>query len=430
MNSIALEYKKFLQLDKSSIIFLILLCLTFYLPRINGIDYGSIFLVLCSAFGFLIRIKNIINDKLNKVEVFFISLILSQLLFLALKSSPNLSSDSYYLLRVIRTTSMLYLLYIGSRVLKLSLIQLFKVLLIASWVHLLLVYLQYFTVGDLKLFFLKLNPIFDPAINLDEFNNVMVGGKRVKGAMNGFDGAGLLIANIFAMSLVFFRKNLNRLILIIICFIGCLVTSRTGLVIFLFVLCNLVALSFIKDKKIFLKLLVAMLFSFFTIFYVATSLFPKSTFTESTIRNSFEVYFSFKESGKFKLNSFEDMVKNHYVIGSNDISLVGNPERQVYRSDGKILSASQSDIGYLQILGNFGIPLLLLIIGIHFVVYRKIYKVNESIFDVRLILILSLLISCFKGPYFFGRLNYDIICLICFMVGFEDKKMSLKEFII
>lgn len=402
-----------------------------YSPRKWGVDFGSIFTFGVGFVGISLRLKS--KLKAHWVEYFLLYLVLYSFFLFSYTGFKNWQENGYYFLKLFRTYCVFYLLYFFNSYFSFTKSDFIRLFFYVFGVHFLLVFLQYFPSLEWRLFFLKLNPIFDPQMNPLEFNLYMVGGTRVKGAMMGFDSAGIIMAYVTGLGLLIFRGSYLRLIFLALGFIGVLITSRTGAIVYLGITTFYLIGQFINNNKVFLKEFFMMLCFLLISIFVLFNFYSSSALVTRSIPKTFRFMINYQKNGKLRDESLDDTLKNHMIIAEKDLSLFGHPEHQVSRADGKIISAGQSDCGYLQILANFGIPNLILIVGIHFFLLYKLLKKSISLFDMRIIFLIMFLIACVKGPYFFGRMTYDLIVLIfyCEFLDFKDAGSGIgNEFLI
>jgi hypothetical protein len=256
----------------------------------------------------------------------------------------------------------------------------------------------------------------------------MISRTRVKGAMIGFDGAGIIIAYVVALGLIIFKNSIQRLILLMFGFLGVIITSRTGAVVFIGVSLFYYSRQFINNKKVFLKEIIILGTIITTLAIVVFTVFSESAFVSKSLHSSFEFIYSYQKTGHAKISSLNDTLQNHMIVTKEDLSLFGHPQRQRWDTT-TISSAAQSDCGYLQVLANFGLPNVFLILFVHLYLIYLIYIPKKNIFDMRLITTFLFLIAAIKGPYFFARMTYDLILFIIFIQYVELKeKKEITEF--
>lgn len=411
-----------LRTEKIKFIFITVIFFSlFLLPRVNNIDYSSLLIALLGLIALVIRLK----DKFFKIDNFeifstfhLIIVFINTLVF----SNYKIGEDWYYFLRITRSYFLFYIIYILIVKFQTNQKNILKLFWSVGLIHILLVLLQYFTIGKQKLFFLSLNPVYNEFINPSEYLNTLVGGLRVKGIMMGFDGAGILIAIWSVFSLYFFKNIFLRLSLLMIAMGTSFLTSRTGLLLTGIVFIVYLILL-IKQRSLILIAFIVLIISSAS-FVISKHIDKNSTLLTKTMPFMLEGLVSYQKSGQFKISSLEDTLFNHSNVPISDLSIFGKPEKQKPSPDNIIKSATQSDIGYIQLIGNVGV------VGMIFVLLalgREAFlshKESKTFFDYRIILIFLILIANIKGPYFFGRLIFDILIIL---FAFRVFKKSEKE---
>lgn len=400
--------------------FLYLLFLSiFLLPRINGIDYSSILMALLGSVAIYYRFsknKQVISNFEKGMIVFLGMVFVNTLYFCNFK----FNEDWYYFLRILRSYFLFYIIFGYTIFFKIEPKKIMKQCWVIGLIHLLLVLFQYFANDNLKIFFLSLNPVYNSLINPAEFQNVLVGGVRVKGVMMGFDGAGVLIAIWAMLSMSLFKSNRPRLIIITISVMASFLTSRTGVLLTSQVLILYLFITAKDNIKFFLKTI----FYFFTLslfgYVLVTSVGKDTNLTKKTLPFMLEGLISYEKSGRFKIASLEDTLFNHTVVLKSDLTLFGRPEKQKPAPGNIIKNATQSDVGYIQLLGNIGMVGFLVVLSVLFKEVLNAYKETHTIFDLRILLILLIMVANIKGPYFFGRLIFDFIVIIIALKKFNN----------
>lgn len=412
-----------LRTEKIKIIFITVIFFSlFLLPRINNIDYSSLLIAFLGLIALVIRLKDKFF-KIDNFEIFSTFLLIIVFINTLVFSNYKISEDWYYFLRITRSYFLFYIIYILTIKFQINQKNTFRLFWSVGLIHILLVLFQYFSIGNLKLFFLSLNPVYNEYINPSEYLNVLVGGLRVKGIMMGFDGAGILIAIWSALSIYLFKNKFLKLSFLVIGLGVSFLTSRTGILLTGIVF-SIYIFFLIKQKSIVLISLVILLISS-TCTLVFKYSDKNSALITKTMPFMLEGLVEYKKSGQFKIASLQDTLFNHSNVPISDFSLFGKPEKQKPSPDNIIKSATQSDIGYIQLIGNVGvIGMIIVLIALGREVFLS-YKESKTLFDCRIILIFLILIANIKGPYFFGRLIFDIlIILFAFRVFKESEKES------
>lgn len=393
----------------------------FLLPRVNNIDYSSILIALLGLIALVIRLKDKFF-KIDNFEIFSTFLLIIVFINTLVFCNYKIGEDWYYFLRITRSYFLFYIIYILIVKFQTNQKNILKLFWSVGLIHILLVLLQYFTIGKQKLFFLSLNPVYNEFINPSEYLNTLVGGLRVKGIMMGFDGAGILIAIWSVLSLYLFKNIFLRLSLLMLAVGTSFLTSRTGVLLTGIVFIIYLILLIKQRSLIFIATVFLITSSISVITYKLID--KNSTLLSKTMPFMLEGIVSYQKSGQFKIESLEDTLFNHSNVPISDLSFFGKPEKQKPSPDNKIKKATQSDIGYIQLIGNIGVFgfILLLIVIVREAILS--FKESKTFFDYRIILIFLMLIANIKGPYFFGRLIFDIIIIL---FAFRVFKKSEKE---
>ena len=396
----------------------IICILLLYGPRFGVVDTSVLFSII---FGFpyiVIFFKQRRSFSFN--EKFFIYLVIYSFALFFLEGFRDFSHNGHYFFRIIRSSFIYLSFHSISSILNIKANDLFKTLLTVLGIHLLIVYCQYFTDGVTKDFFLHLNTLFTPEMNPSEHEKMVMSGIRVRGLMKGFDSAGIMIALMAHFSLYYIRNNFIKVLLLVLTFIGTLITSRVGLVTFICVMFLYLPYVYITQgiKKFTIQATLCLAI-FTSSVMIIHSFFPNSQLYQKSFGRAFHTYYTYVNSNKLEATSVSDTFVNHLTlknIDSKRILLIGKASKQepMTSNDPRSLNKLTSDVGYIQILYNFGIMNLLLFILIHFKLINALKILRNKDSYQFIALILTILFITIKGPYFFSRSVYDFIILAFF----------------
>ena len=410
---------------------LLLVTLLFHAPRFGNIDTSVIISFILGCIYISKRIK--LKIKPNLFEYFFFYISIYALLLFALEGFTNYPNNGHYFFRVTRSCFIYLSFFFLSDTLNIKIKDIINAVAFALFLNLLVVYLQYFSIGTTQDFFLQLNTLFPPGTNpLEDMVNVK-GGVRVRGLMKGFDSAGVMIALLGHWALFYNKNNLIKISLSSLCLMGVLITSRVGLValITIFLLYIASNLLFNDIKKTLIQLMISVIFLGTSIYVIKTKL-NDTVFYKKSFSRALEVYDSLLSKGEVVSVSFADTLNNHFTlrnITSTKILMVGKASKQqaISSNSPKALNKLTSDVGYIQLLYNFGIPNMVLIVFIHLLLTYSLLKNKVKNSLPIIVSIITILITCIKGPYFFSRGIYDIVILGFFINSYSSRDLTLSK---
>lgn len=381
--------------------------------------------------NFVIRIPKLVRYIIICIIVSFFSIFINSIIFVE-------RIDKYYFVFYVKSFIMsvcIYLLLIES---KITIKDLFKILLIILSINVLITWIQYFDILGFRDLALKMNRNFI----ISKYVTY-----RSMGLMSGYDLNGIMLAltsllfilysDIFSMRKY---KKFFCLIFAILCGLSTILASRTGVLSFIIVILFYLSFKiFIGDLKSIIKILLIVFFMVFFFLTLVNLLFhdyQDQFYSSFTLM--YEAIDSFKATGKFTTNSFSSTLENHYFLPNNlRVLYFGN----TFPNN---LQNRFSDVGYIQTINGLGIVGLIAMIFVHLSFLKQLLNLNKYLVSDKTnsnnsekkiidnlsffcyIYIIIIFITCFKGPYFFSDgifyifiYIYSLLTKISYSIGKE-----------
>lgn len=402
----------------------------FHGPRFGSIDTSVISAFVIGAPYLLYLFLN--KTSLSIFERYFIFIIMYAFIVFFIEGLSNFSHNGHYFFRVSRS-AFVYLSFFSFHIfLGIKLKDLLMCCFFALATHLALTYCQYFTSGDLKNFFLHFNTLFTPEMNPSEHKNMVLSGIRVRGLMKGFDTAGIMIAFLAQFALYYIRSNFLKIFLIVVAFIGTLITSRVGLVTLSFILfLHIPYLYYIYSFRRFSIYIISLISILISSIFITYNFFPNSQLYKKSFGRAFDTYYSYVNSNKIESTSLSDTYNNHLTlknIESKKILFFGKASKQepMTSNDPNSLNKLTSDVGYIQILYNFGFINLIIFIIFHLYLILLLMKQRTRDSYQFIAIVITVLFVSIKGPYFFSRGVYDFVILAFFYQRVTSQSHLIK----
>lgn len=379
----------------------------FYSPRFFGLDTTLAF----PFFGAIIFVGGIRGCRISKsniqllkiLSVLFLVIFINSLLrIFYIDNASDLSSRLYYPARIFRSIFVLILF--------IELINIFgpsriiKIIFYSGIINLLVIFFEIFNIFGSRNFLIELNTYNSWEGEGWESEQ----GLRSKGFMTGYDQAGIFSLCIGILGFYSGFSMYKKIILYFLVTFVLFYTSRTALYIWLILnALSLLYFLFIQSKKIVIFLV--LIFTFFSFLFINSyydSILLACSYSQPCYK-AFELPINYFINSNFSTSSTNDLISNHYIIPSLDFfeAILGIPEKSA-----SLLGNLDSDVGYIQIYYNFG----LIFSGIFILFHVKKIISSLSTFatskysSLFLIISIILMVSCFKGPYFFSRGIYDV----------------------
>lgn len=359
-------------------------------PKIYGIDYSILFLLIDALFVTLLCKK--INNWPN--NYFFIVIMWLILLALTLTSLIFLGTvDVQFLLKPGRQIVLLTLmLFIADRI-QLRIEHVFKIILFAALINCIIIAVQLIGHNYFKI----------PGFMLPVAFNLEVDAPfRKPGLMSGYPHAGLL--SLIAMQcLLYFYKRINRLLFVLfwsIFSISLIVTSRTALILGIIPHFFLLFLGF-RSKKALGSILLFLSFGLSLIVYIINML-PEDTFT-----HSFELFLNYSENKSFSTLSTDASLDSYMWPQKTITWFLGNGK---YMTNDYNLNV---DDGFQIPFYGGGLIYLILILYVYFwYFYKSISRVKPYFKRVTIFSIFFIVfIANAKLDTIFTRVISDILTM-------------------
>lgn len=393
-------------------------------PRIGIADLSVVFLLLSGLFAFVCVIKNRKSFSLLLHEKFFLYLLTYALIIFLLEGSLNVVEYGQYFFRVLRSVlfySFLVLLFYQFKISVKTIVLSFVSVLC---INLVITYFQCFDLFGLREFFVQLNTLVPKELNLDEYSNMVMKGVRSRGLLKGFDVNSIAISSLLFFALFFSSNKLIHFFAILLTIIGTFFTARIGIVAALMTIFFFIVHILIKRPKKIIGFAGVVFFALALLFLVIPSL-------PSGVAKRLSIFTD--ELGHFglpmpRIESLNDTIENHLTLRNIDsprIYLFGKASKQHTTFSRNVLS---SDVGYIQILYNFGILNLLLLVLLHLWIIYEARKEGNPYYLIYGYAVFIFFVLAIKGPYFFSKTIYDLIVLLFFhhAVFLRGKKVTLS----
>jgi hypothetical protein len=144
---------------------------------------------------------------------------------------------------------------------------------------------------------------------------------------------------------------------------------------------------------------------------------------DESLKKAFEMFFNFYSTGSFVTASSSDTLTNHYVWqGPWWVFFIGEPIRSHALGNFNL----DTDVGYIQIIHNFGIFAAIVIVLLHLRMLAAGHRVPQRIFLLHVCMTVVILVTCFKGPYFFVRGPYDVWIVSFVLCSLYEKRHGIE----
>ncbi|PKB53327.1 hypothetical protein CRH03_22905 [Clostridium sp. HMb25] len=345
----------------------------------------KLFLIILLATCILLCFRGKKNNVVLMLEIILFAYILLWTVVLL--------NQKYYFILFLRIFLLFELFQDLSRQNILKLEQFLTIIYLLLGLNLLFSFAEYINLFGIRDYFY--NTIFSGILN----RLITV---RINGLNTGFDLNGIIIAVMSAFTIYYYsiqkgKRGITYGLILIQLFLICS-SSRTGVLVFgIVLLFHFKAERWSKNKMLF-RILVIGVAALGIISIVLYMLFGTNTNSALTQLYNFifEGFVNLKKTGNFYYASVNDMLKNHYFLPQNLITLIlGNG----------LMNASQvrfTDVGYIQIIFGLGIMGLFLVSVFYFCMYiggRKRLKEEYHLKQLYTIIFFSVFLSSFKGGY-------------------------------
>ena len=233
------------------------------------------------------------------------------------------------------------------------------------------------------------------------------GSFRMVGLSSGYPSSALLSAMAASIFLVNYYLTLDKikLILLIICLPGCLLSARTGLILFVCVYAILIIYSFVKKNLVFF-LSNAALILLVIAFGIYLAIYNEVYF--NTIYIMFEFLFVYFDEGRIGIRSTDDLMENHYFFPQNITEwIIGNSQSV------NVLGGIQSDVWITQNLNSSGIFVVLAYICVFLTMWYMSVRATKGANKFLVYVVFSFVfISSFKGSFLFSRFVGDAATIV------------------
>lgn len=377
---------------KNNIISSFFLLSCFCIPNFLNIYWGELFAFF--LFFILLCQRKVSLPK----EVWIYSLIYVMILILITINLwfiyyINSNASVYYLLRATRFLFWFIVLSIITKdILKFSLPFILQNIIPFIFIfHAVVIFIVYFNFFNLREPIMALSNT-DPMLYTQTF--------RSSGMWGGFDSASTFMAiGVVYLMTIYDKNNALKFIYILILLLALFLTAaRIGSALII-----IAALVSILHKL--LKLHLFIIFKYFIIFIVLISILligytvaeeyqllpPQFSFT---VNRMFEII----NSGK--TTSTDTLITMYYLPDDDTTLILGNSLNSFYNEQ-----SVKSDIEYIKFIWGVGLPItiiLFLYIILGMIYLSNKYRSNYKIYNFFLILLIMIIVSAFKGEYFFA----------------------------
>ena len=380
------------------------------LPKVGFIDLPIIALFIWSL---VLNIPNVLrgNIKLtinnNIITILFLLSILVIIVYIS--SLYNSSISITYTFRPFRMIVIVILLMAILK--KIYIDDVFKGILLVSITNSLIVYIQY--IFDI----LGISPLIFHPIG---FSETVITPYRKPGIYNGYPVSGLMVLlGIISSSYLYIKNPKIKYTIIIVFLLPTLIlTSRTALLEFILFI---IFMLLFKTKEIYFKSNIKKVKKFFIFFslsfmIIILYLYNQHPYFAGSINKAFALFINYYKYGYFLDYSSRDLLENHYQFPDNYLTFLFGNSLQPFQG------GVNSDVSFIRILFTTGIFSLLIYIIIFFLGYiytiknRYLLKIEKTFI---FLVLTSIFIACFKGPYMFSRVLGDITLLFIIYLSKE-----------
>lgn len=388
-----------IQRSRSSNLLYTFLACSIIAPKISGIDFSILTLILLCCFS-MIKSRKIHSFPPNYYFVLVVWLILLTFTLTSYIFFGRI--DFQFILKPCRQIVLLSLILIIIDRLQLKVEHVFKVIIIAALINCIIIAMQlvghnYFSISGFML----------PS----SFNEEVDAPFRKPGLMSGYPHAGIL-SLIALQCLIYFNRRINRLLFVILfsfLTLSLIVTSRTALLLAIVPFVTFFMRGF-KSKKALSGIILFIGIGISLITYIINML-PEDTFT-----HSFELFLNYSESKSFNTLSTDASIESYMLPLKTSTWLLGNGK---YMTNDYNLNV---DDGFQIPLYGGGVIYLIITICLYFYYFFKsTYRLKPTFKKYTIgCIFLIVFIANFKLDTIFTRVISDILTLF-FAIGLQSK---------
>ncbi|MCJ8347947.1 hypothetical protein [Moritella sp.] len=381
-------------------------------PNVGGMDFSFLSLLIGFVFcvikyGHKCSLVVFSKEVIYFVLIFIFLWALTIILFFI---HGGYAIDPQFMFKPPRVVLILFLMSVIIQVSQITMIEIFKIILLSATINAVVIYLQYiFHMTGVTDSFL-LNP------NTGE--NALTP-YRKPGLMAGYPISGMLsfIGSLISIYLYYFKRKIHFLLLFFIVGFTCFITSRTSMYMFIFFGMLYYLYLMLKMNKIFYVIVPATVIFLLFGYLSATD----NEFFSGTINKMFANVNNYIESGSFHDNSTSDLMENHYQLPSDDKTML------LGTSLPNDLSPVNSDVSIFRITWYSGVFTTLLYIALYFYLFIGTFVKMDTRTEKTLIIFIFIAMSIanMKGSYLFSRVLGD--CLLMIWLAVQNNFIKIKD---